>query len=600
MNKVFYPVLMFSLLVFSVYAEGQTSGCAGCGNDTLYSSDAAMLERAGFSAEKYTVVLSWEERARDGSNQYVNGFRIRSRNGGEPFDVYIGEGFRVLGDSDLAALGIPKKNWAVQPISTKSEPTKGVLRWLPPPPKPRVVGMKPTGKVELPQPDMARVLAEDEEEALLKHASRIGVFQEIDPPIMVQNGYTTDSSWVSTQEGFVWSLAIVSTGAKGQRLHFAALDIPPGGQVVVYNPKNPEEAYGPYTEIKDLPELGLWTATCFSDEVVVECLVASEADIEKVDLIIDRTIHVYKGFDELYWGKAAGSCNLDVSCYSDWTNEAKGVAGIGSVGYTGELWCTGSLISDLDPSTQKPFFLTANHCVSSQSQASSIEVYWLYQTPSCNGTPPDPSSVPRTTGGADYLAGVSQYSGNDFTLLRLRNSPPSSVWFLGWTTAAPSTGQNIVPIHHPDGDYKRISFGYIYALDSNFIEVRYNQGTTERGSSGCPLFDQSTKKIIGQLWGGDASCENLSGYDKYGRFDKTYPVVENILSGNDGGTPPDDTIVCGSLVPIDQLPRGSSLREAMSKRVGITWLDTGAFLLAVAIVLGWGRRSRQYKRRVVS
>jgi hypothetical protein len=40
--------------------------------------------------------------------------------------------------------------------------------------------------------------------------------------------------------------------------------------------------------------------------------------------------------------------------------------------------------------------------------------------------------------------------------------------------------------------------------------------TTEGGSSGSPLFDQN-HRIIGQLWGGGASCSNLSSPDYYGR-----------------------------------------------------------------------------------
>src|SRR5690606_32656120 len=40
--------------------------------------------------------------------------------------------------------------------------------------------------------------------------------------------------------------------------------------------------------------------------------------------------------------------------------------------------------------------------------------------------------------------------------------------------------------------------------------------TTEPVSSGSPLFDQDGR-IIGQLWGGGASCSNLTANDFYGR-----------------------------------------------------------------------------------
>jgi hypothetical protein len=45
--------------------------------------------------------------------------------------------------------------------------------------------------------------------------------------------------------------------------------------------------------------------------------------------------------------------------------------------------------------------------------------------------------------------------------------------------------------------------------------------TTEGGSSGSPLFDEN-KRIIGQLWGGGASCNNLTATDFYGRLSNSW------------------------------------------------------------------------------
>jgi hypothetical protein len=52
--------------------------------------------------------------------------------------------------------------------------------------------------------------------------------------------------------------------------------------------------------------------------------------------------------------------------------------------------------------------------------------------------------------------------------------------------------------------------------------VRWDRSTTtEGGSSGSPLFDQN-HRIIGQLWGGGASCNNLNSPDYYGRISKSW------------------------------------------------------------------------------
>jgi hypothetical protein len=161
----------------------------------------------------------------------------------------------------------------------------------------------------------------------------------------------------------------------------------------------------------------------------------------------------------------------------------------------------------------------------------------LYQTPDCDGVPPSPASVPRTTGGADYLAGAigTGYTGggNDFTFMRLRQAPPAGITFVGWSTSPPPIGSEVTCIHHPSGDFKRISFGNLTAIDNTYDdlyhEVVWHDGTTEGGSSGSPLLITETQQIIGQLWGGGASCSMLSAPDYYGRFDVTFPIVRSYL-----------------------------------------------------------------------
>lgn len=136
-------------------------------------------------------------------------------------------------------------------------------------------------------------------------------------------------------------------------------------------------------------------------------------------------------------------------------------------------------------------------------------------------------SVPRTVGGADFLVSSSAPPGSDFTLLRLRNQPPDGLTYLGWTTAPPALGTSIACIHHPSGDYKRISFGDLIsgAEYPSVHRVGWNEGTTEGGSSGSPLLLMDTQQLIGQLWRGTASCSkprNEGGWDEFGRFDVTF------------------------------------------------------------------------------
>lgn len=54
-------------------------------------------------------------------------------------------------------------------------------------------------------------------------------------------------------------------------------------------------------------------------------------------------------------------------------------------------------------------------------------------------------------------------------------------------------------------------------------------GTTEPGSSGSGLFNRR-HQLIGQLYGGDASCSNPNGSDRYGALDQTWKR-SSILNG---------------------------------------------------------------------
>jgi hypothetical protein len=110
----------------------------------------------------------------------------------------------------------------------------------------------------------------------------------------------------------------------------------------------------------------------------------------------------------------------------------------------------------------------------------------------------------------------------------------------------------VTAIHHPQGQPKRISFGTITDAGSprdgkrlkpieRFHEILWQEGTTEPGSSGCPLFTRAEPLIVGQLYGGYASCGGTTEPDYFGRFDVTYPIIQKWLSpetsteGENGG-----------------------------------------------------------------
>ena len=98
--------------------------------------------------------------------------------------------------------------------------------------------------------------------------------------------------------------------------------------------------------------------------------------------------------------------------------------------------------------------------------------------------------------------------------------------YAGWDVSG-STPSSAVGIHHPSGDIKKICFenNSPYQSTAGGAAVwwisAWEDGVTEPGSSGSPLFDQN-HRIIGQLYGGAAACSgsvNNGAYDYYGRMD---------------------------------------------------------------------------------
>ena len=236
----------------------------------------------------------------------------------------------------------------------------------------------------------------------------------------------------------------------------------------------------------------------------------------------------------------SGSCNLDVTCYPEWDGVSRAVARmIFTVGGSSYL-CTGTLLNDV-PGSQIPHFLTANHCIATQTAASTVNTFWFYQTASCDSGTLGPDVV-TLSGGADLLHAEPT---TDTTLLRLSDPPPSGAYFSGWTIAFPFLTQSSSGVHHPLGDLKKISLGSIRAFrdcdpsdsgstsfscrggtqeTSNFLDVQFTAGTTEGGSSGSGVFDQSEQRLIGVLYGGSSSCASPDASNIYGRFDRSFVI----------------------------------------------------------------------------
>ncbi|MCG3141134.1 MAG: Hercynine oxygenase [Anaerolineae bacterium] len=393
-------------------------------------------------------------------------------------------------------------------------------------------------QIELPP------LSEEEAEGLFENENPLQETKKIkvgvDRDLYLSGPTATDSSLglvTPLADGSVlWTLRIRSEGALGTRLHIMDCSLGAGEQLIVYDPANPEQAVGPF-EGKGLNGTGdFYTPTLFSQEFVLEYHTPSLPD--KPTFRIKGVNHLALDISGLFQDKIL-PCHNDLTCFNG-SNTYYYQNGIGRMyfidGGSGFV-CSGALVVDVDVNTFIPYFLTANHCIGDQAAANTLEVYWRYNTTICNGAPPDLGTLPRSVGAT--LLSTRDLSVSDFCFLRLAQDPPSGTFFLGWNAADNLTGTQIHGIHHPDGSFKRISFGSItqdYNFsnlnETNYWVVSWTSGVTEGGSSGSPLI-MGQGVLVGTLTGGvpDNPCANISlARDAYGRFSKTFPFIQGWIN----------------------------------------------------------------------
>ena len=357
-----------------------------------------------------------------------------------------------------------------------------------------------------------------------------------------------DGSWTDLADGSrLWVADVVSPGALGLRLHFSSVSLPKDAELAIWGDGEARSfdfasaagtakaaaAEFHFGSAAARPEF--WTGTIAGERAHLEYLVPpGAAREEELPFRLDNLQHVYRDpIADL--AKAAGPCHNDVTCFPQWGPLASAVSGIGTVGSGQGVWCTGQLlnISGKKPDFT-PYWLTANHCLDSPADASSAEFFWNYQTSTCGGAAPSLFNVPSSVG-ATLL---STHPISDYTLLLIEGALPNGLYFSGWTSKKVKDGTPVVAIHHPSGDFKRISFGVKSAVGEcaagfpgvKTVHIDWTDAPTEPGSSGSGIFLASTGQLFGQLFGGPSSCSNET-FDCYGDFKTTFPRIKNFLKG---------------------------------------------------------------------
>ena len=259
-------------------------------------------------------------------------------------------------------------------------------------------------------------------------------------------------AWTQAADGSQRAaISVRATGAKGLRLGLLVEQLPPGALLRVYAPNAPETTEITATEVLRTIQANLnagdnsaaahtyWLPLVEGTEAVLEIQLPAGVSPAQLKVSLPSVSHLTMLPTEIKANTgigASGKCNIDVTCTSGNQNEMRAVARMSFVagqGLTG--YCTGTLLNNTRQD-RTPYFLSANHCISTQTVASTLQTDWNFRSASCGSLQVD-SSYQRISGGATLLYTTSA-TATDASFMRLNNNPPSTAMFAGWNSNTPA------------------------------------------------------------------------------------------------------------------------------------------------------------------
>ena len=382
--------------------------------------------------------------------------------------------------------------------------------------------------IKLAAIDEEILFREDDENEKMGNPMRLAIFQPVH--YTMDNGGRVDSFPDGSR---IWRISLHAPGALAMTVHLANLNIPKEAEIYIYDPSR-TTILGKYS-IHDSSFImnngDFLSQELLSEELILEYYEPANSAF-RGSFTIANIGHFYRKSPVVTKGEhgnAKGKCHIDVTCQEGqgWQPQIDASVFITITvtqgAQAGIYLCSGSMINNTRQD-KTPYVLTANHC-DVEGAASTFKFYFQYQANACKSTTGFAGYV---VNGADIMARGDDKSSSDFMLLQIKGAIPDHVkntlYFAGWdaSSSKPSVG---LCIHYPSADYKKISIPA-----SLYNETRYprmwgarwklginNQGTTEGGSSGAPLFN-AEKRIVGQLYGGTSSCSDQNGADFFGKL----------------------------------------------------------------------------------
>lgn len=394
---------------------------------------------------------------------------------------------------------------------------------------------------------------------------------------VTQTGSTTATKqalkWQATAAGGqVAAINFSSTGAKGLRIGLLVTQLPASatlrfyakGAATAYEIKGAEILRILATNLAagDTSDAGrtYWGPVVDGTDTTLEIELPAGVGTDAVDVSIPKVSHLFMSMKEgseitpentASRTNAGLSCQVDVSCTTPLPAASNAVVWLVFTTGSGSAGCSGTLLND-SSSSGKPYVLTANHCLSSQTEASSVNSQTRRRSLSCSSTIYD--YFPTAIGGSKLL--YTAYN-TDSTLLLLTGAPTAGTLFAGWdASTVPTLNTPVSNIHHPQADPQRLSRGSItgYSVrnasnpiyfgnsditSGTILNVTLTTGLTENGSSGSGLFKgaDNNPRLIGQLFGGSTPSCGTAASNVYGRFDVAFEAGMRTWLSPDAAAP---------------------------------------------------------------
>lgn len=317
--------------------------------------------------------------------------------------------------------------------------------------------------------------------------------------------------WETVGDMKIWRVGIRSAGAYSLNIIFDKAILPTGGSIFIYTPDH-QTVRGAFNANNEQVSGMLPIFPVPGDEIVVEYNEPVDARAE-AQLHIFKVNHDYKNIIGTRPLGTAGSCNMDVLC-KDASMMLKEKQAVVQLVIAGTDLCTGTLLNNTRRD-KTPYLLTAGHCIQRPLDAQQTVFTFNYESPSCGQNGSINGFGDQTMTGSILR---SRSDSLDFALVELEMIPPPAYrpYYAGWDNSK-TTPVMTRTIHHPLGDVKKVSvdldapgiatYSSTGRVPNSFWWIKkWDTGTTEAGSSGGVLFNESNR-VVGTLTGGTATCD---------------------------------------------------------------------------------------------